>query len=145
MRLNLQTDFALRTLLYLSSHPDDLSTITEIAGAYHISRNHLVKVAHRLVKLGFIEGVRGHAGGLRLARPATMINVGDVVRKVEPDFDLVECFEPATNSCVVSRDCALKAPLREARNAFLAALDRYTLADLVAVPGMARQLIRLRA
>jgi Rrf2 family nitric oxide-sensitive transcriptional repressor len=145
LRLNLQTDLALRLLLYLSRHPDELATITEVAAGYRISRNHLVKVAHRLGKLGFVEGVRGHSGGLRLGRPATLINIGDVVRKMEPDFDLVECFDPAQNTCVVSRECALKAPLREARNAFLAALDRYTLADIAAVPGMARQLTRLRA
>ena len=145
MRLTLQTDFALRVLLYLAGRPDELSTVKEIASAYKVSHNHLVKVAHRLVQLGYVEGVRGHSGGIRLGREPSAILVGDVVRRMEPDFDLVECFDRTANSCAITGECSLRGPLHEAQRAFFSALDRYTLADLISVPGMRRQLVRLRA
>lgn len=143
MRLTRQADFSLRTLLFLARQPGELSTVGEIARAYQVSENHLVKVAHRLGRAGFVVTVRGHAGGLRLGRPASAIGIGDVVRAMEPDLDLVECFDRAQNTCLVASACSLKGVLYEARHAFVAVLDRYTLADLVAVPGMLHQLKRL--
>ena len=132
MRLTLYSDYSLRVLLYLSYKDQENVTITELADFYKISRNHLVKVVHNLGINGFISTSRGKHGGIKLARPAEAISVGDVVRHTEPDFDLLECFNPETDHCVVTKTCNLKSVLYEARRAFIEVLDRYTLADAAA-------------
>jgi Rrf2 family nitric oxide-sensitive transcriptional repressor len=109
-------------------------TISELANFYNISRNHLVKVVHNLGIQGYIHTIRGKHGGLKLARPANEIVVGDVVRKMEPDFDLLECFDTATDRCVITKSCSLKSVLIGARDDFLATLDQYTLADAINRP-----------
>lgn len=127
MRLKSYTDYALRVLMHLAAKPDRLASIAEIARTHRISHNHLMKVVNDLRKEGFLEAVRGRAGGVRLGRPATEISVGEVVRHTESGFDLVDC-----GSCVIAPACALTAALHEARGAFMAVLDGYSLADLVA-------------
>jgi Rrf2 family nitric oxide-sensitive transcriptional repressor len=127
MRLKSYTDYALRVLMHLAARPDRLASIGEMARTYRISHNHLMKVVHDLRKEGFLDAVRGRSGGIRLARPATKISVGEVVRHTEGSFDLVDC-----DSCVIARACSLTGALHEARRAFLAVLDGYSLADLVA-------------
>ena len=130
MQLTLHTDFALRVLIFLTEKREgDLATITEIADFYQISRNHLVKVVHHLAGTGFIKTTRGKNGGMRLAREPELISIGDVVRHMEPNFDIVECFNTTNPSCVVSPACALKSVLYQAGNEFLGVLDRFTLAD----------------
>lgn len=131
MRLNLQTDYALRLLMHLAVNENRLCIIADIADRYGISKNHLMKVAHLLGREGFIETVRGRSGGLRLARPAKEIGVGDVVRRMEADFAIVECFEGGAGECMITPACRLKGVLNEAVKAFLGALDGYTLGDLV--------------
>ncbi len=126
MRLTRYTDYALRVLTYLGAQPDKVCSIAEIARAYGISQNHLMKVAHDLGKAGYVEGVRGRAGGIRLARPADKINVGAVIRHTEEGFDLVEC-----GSCAIAPACELTGMLHEALGAFMAVLDRHTLTDLL--------------
>jgi Rrf2 family nitric oxide-sensitive transcriptional repressor len=84
LHLTVQTDYSLRLLMYLALKEDGLATIAEVADSYGISKNHLMKVAHQLGLAGYIETVRGRRGGLRLARPAEAIGLGDVVRKTEP-------------------------------------------------------------
>lgn len=140
MRVTLHTDYALRVLMLLAAEPDELHTIEEISTRYAISRNHLMKVAQTLVQGGFVEGLRGRSGGLRLRRKPRDINLGAVVRTTEDGFDLVECFDRERNSCVISPVCGLKGPLEEALAAFLRVLDRYTLADLVKNPGKLRRM-----
>jgi len=129
MQLTLHTDYALRVLIFLSQKSEGLSTITEISDFYEISRNHLVKVVHHLAGSGFIQTTRGKNGGMKLARAPELIAIGDVVRRMEPNFDIVECFNTTNPSCVVSPSCALKSALYQAGNEFLAVLDRFTLAD----------------
>lgn len=131
MRLTLHTDYALRLLMLLAMEPDGLHTVEEVARRYGISHNHLTKVAQTLVRAGAVDSLRGRGGGLRLARPPEQIGLGEVVRATEDGFALVECFAPQRNSCVVSPACSLRGPLQEALGAFLAVLDRYTLADLI--------------
>ena len=126
MKLKTYTDYALRVLMHLAAKPDRLASIGEIARTYRISHNHLMKVVHDLRKHGFLSAVRGRSGGIRLARPAAEISVGDVVRHTEAGFDLVDC-----GSCVIAPACALTAALHEARAAFMAVLDGYSLSDLV--------------
>ncbi|HKB58945.1 MAG TPA: Rrf2 family transcriptional regulator [Gallionellaceae bacterium] len=135
MRLTLYTDYSLRVLIYLALQPDKLVTISELADFYRISRNHLVKVVHELGLSGYIHTTRGKHGGMRLARPAEQIVVGEVVRRTEPDFDLLECLNPETDHCVITNVCKLKSVLTTARDTFLGELDRYTLADLTKFSG----------
>ncbi|KAB1074058.1 Rrf2 family transcriptional regulator [Methylobacterium planeticum] len=129
MRLTRYTDYALRTLIYLGLHEPQQSSIAQIARAYGISENHLTKVVHQLGRLGLVRTSRGRGGGLRLGKPPGEIVVGAVVRQTEDDLALVECF--ATGACAITAPCRLKHVLGEALAAFLAVLDRYTLADLL--------------
>lgn len=129
VRLTTFTDYTLRTLIYLALRPDTLCTIDEIAAAYGISANHLMKVVHQAALAGEITTVRGQRGGLRLGRPADTINVGVVLRRTEPDLAVAPCFG-AGDACVIQPACALQGVLAEALEAFLAVLDKTTLADL---------------
>ncbi len=130
MRLSVQTDYALRTLMFLAAK-DGHHPIARIAETYGISKNHLMKVAQRLAAEGFIESVRGRSGGLKLARPAKELNVGLIVRTLEETGSFVECFDPATNACVVTPVCGLRHALRGSIEAFLSYLDAFTVSDLI--------------
>ncbi len=136
MQLTLHTDYSLRVLIYLAQKGDTLSTISEVASFYAISRNHLVKVVHHLAGANFIQTLRGKNGGMRLARAPEDISVGDVVRQMEPNFDIVECLSAGksadNHTCAIASICALKNVLQKASREFLALLDRYSLADAVA-------------
>ena len=135
MRLTAFSDYTLRTLICLAVRGP--STIGEISGLYGISEAHLTKVVHRLGQAGDVETVRGRNGGIRLAKPPERINAGAVVRRTE-DMALVPCFEDGP--CLISPACVLRDILREALEAFLGVLDRYTLADLVSSPALFRLL-----
>lgn len=135
MRLTRMTDYGLRLLMYLGQHAGRLSTIVEIAQAYDVSEAHLMKITHRLAVTGSIVTVRGKGGGMRLAREPALINIGTVVRDLEPDFSLVECFGP-DSGCVLTGRCRLARVLETAIHDFMARLDAVTLADLL--PGGGR-------
>jgi Rrf2 family nitric oxide-sensitive transcriptional repressor len=130
MRLTTFSDYALRVLMYAGMAGDRLITIEEAADAYKISRAHLMKVVNILTKTGYLKGVRGRSGGITLARRPEDINLGAVVRATEPDFALVECFATG-NQCIITGSCRLPNILNEALHAFIATLDRHTLADLM--------------
>ena len=132
MRLTTYTDYALRVLMYLALKPDELSTIAEIAESYDISETHLMKVAHQLGVAGYIQTTRGRNGGLRLAKPVESIGLADVISITEPDMAIVACFKPVDAPCAIFPSCVLKRALAKARDAFMAVLEDYTLADLVA-------------
>lgn len=136
MQLTLYTDYSLRVLLYLGIHKNEKATISEIADYFKISRNHLVKVVHNLATCGYIHTIRGKGGGMSLARPAEEINIGDVVRHTEPNFHVVECFNPQTTHCPAYSVCTLIGVLNSALTNFFAVLDKYTLADLLKKPGV---------
>lgn len=131
MRLRTFTDYSLRVLMYLAVNPGRRATIGEIAAAFGISENHLMKVVHYLGKEGLLVNVRGKGGGLELAKPPTAINVGAVVRMTESTTIVLECFDRETNTCVLIPVCRLKDALHEALRAFYGVLDGYTLADVV--------------
>lgn len=141
VRLTVYTDYSLRTLMYLGVRgKDHLATIQEIADAYQISKNHLMKVTYDLGQHGYIETIRGRGGGIRLAFEPDQINIGEVVRKTEDDFHLVECFNPENNLCKISPECRLKFALHEALKAYLAVLDSYTLADVLVSTDVLKEL-----
>lgn len=129
MQLTRHADYALRILIHLAAHPDRLVGAGEIATAYGVSRHHLLKVGSRLGRLGYVEAVRGRNGGLRLGKAPEEIVVGAVVRRMEPEFDLAECFDRARNTCPIAPACGFKDALARAREAFLQVLDGCTLAD----------------
>jgi len=133
MRLTNFTDYALRVLIYLGAHRDEvrLATISDVATAYGISENHLMKVVHQLAKLGYVKTVRGKGGGMQLARAPGEISLGEVVRSTEEDFAVVECFQEGPPKCSIAHACTLQGILAQSLHAFLAVLDRHTLADLL--------------
>lgn len=133
MRLTVLSDYSLRVIMYLGAKPGRLATIQEIAQAYGISENHLMKVVHGLAQHGFVETVRGRGGGMRLGMPAEEITVGAVLRAVEDDFALVECLGN-DDTCMITNVCRLKRVLKNALGAYFKILDESTLADLVARP-----------
>lgn len=132
MYLTQQTDYALRVLIYAAVNDDGLVNIADIAEAYHISKSHLMKVVTALVKGGFLQGIRGKGGGLRLAQAADQISVGAVVRHMEP-MTVVSCLGEH-QQCILTPHCRLMGALDGAMKAFLVHLDAYTLADLVSHP-----------
>lgn len=131
MQLTRFTDFSLRVLITLGAHPETQATVAVVAEEQGISRHHLTRVVHQLGIKGYIETLRGRGGGFRLARRPDQIRIGDVVRDMETGFELAECFQPGESACRLAPACALKPVLAEAGRAFLASLDRYTLADLL--------------
>lgn len=130
MHLKRYTDYSLRVLLYLGLYPDRRVTIAEIARAHQISKNHLMKVVKHLVAEGFVLSVKGKSGGLTLALSPHRIGLGAVVRKMEADFELVECLGP-NNQCRITPACRLKGVLHEAGQRFLEALDPFSLQDFL--------------
>lgn len=130
MHLTTLTDYALRVLMHVAQHPDRLCTIAEVAERHGISKAHLMKVTHRLALGGWLETVRGRGGGMRLARAAQEIRLGDVVRCIEPDFRIVECFDGSTH-CALEGHCRLAEALDGALSAFHRHLDEYTLQDIL--------------
>lgn len=129
MHITLYTDYSLRVMIYLALNSGERATIRDMAGAYNISRNHLTKVVHQLQLGGYLETVRGSGGGVVLARAPENINIGTVVRSMEPDLNLVSCFKDE-NQCVITPHCRLRSMMGEALQAFMATLDQYTLADI---------------
>lgn len=131
MRLTAYTDYALRTLIYLAMHREQLVTIQQIADAHGIAKNHLTKVVHQLGLLGYVATLRGRNGGLKLGHEPADINIGAVVRQTEPDFYMASCFDQASAGCMYSSACGLKGALAGATAAFLAVLDELTLEQVV--------------
>lgn len=133
MHLTQHTDYALRVLIYLAVNGERLVTIAEVSERFGISRSHLMKIANHLVRDGFVEGLRGKGGGLRLARAPAAVNVGEVVRSMERGMALVECFG-TDSQCLLTPDCRLKGVLGKALDAFLHVLDGVSLAELLDSP-----------
>lgn len=131
MQLTRHSDYSLRVLMFLATSREELATIPQIAGAYGISRTHLMKVVQQLGQLGYVETLRGRGGGLRLAMDPARIRLGEVVKQTEERLQLVDCFSGRPDGCRIQTVCRLKGALQEALTAFLAALDAYTLADIV--------------
>jgi len=132
MQLTLHADYAFRVLIYLGSHPDrPVVSTEEISRSYGISRHHLVRVVQTLSDHGYVKLSPGRLGGVSLACVTHSIRLGDVLRHVEPNLRIVECFDIKTNTCPIISVCGLKSVLGEALDAFVKTLDQYTLDDLL--------------
>ncbi|MCP5400548.1 MAG: Rrf2 family transcriptional regulator [Sphingomonas sp.] len=136
MRLTRYTDYSLRVLIHLALHDDRLCSIGEMSRTYDVSHNHLMKVVNALARDGFIQTVRGRAGGMRLARPPEEITVGEVVRRTEEGFELADC-----SGCALSPACGLTSVLAKGMQAMLAVFDSFTIADLLTDKDVMRRLI----
>ncbi len=128
MQLNKFTDYALRILMYISRPRDVPYTIAEIAEDLHVSQNHLVKIVHFMAKQEWIITTRGKGGGLRLNPEALVLRLGDLVRILQGNQQIVECNEPP---CVLRSQCSLKGILDHALEQFYQSLDQYTLKDVL--------------
>jgi Rrf2 family transcriptional regulator, nitric oxide-sensitive transcriptional repressor len=135
LQLTLHADYSLRVLLYLAENPGRMVSTEEISEAYGISRHHLVRVIQTLHEHSFVRVSAGRGGGATLAHTPAEINIGQVVRKTEPNFRVVECFDLESNTCPIVSVCKLRGVLADALEAFFSTLDGYTLADLVRTAG----------
>ncbi|HRO13353.1 MAG TPA: Rrf2 family transcriptional regulator [Amaricoccus sp.] len=136
MRLTSFTDYGLRMLMRMASAPERAFSTAELADEFGLSRNHLTKIMQRLARAGIVATRRGSGGGANLARSPADIRLGEVVRLLEEGQPLVECFGRSGGRCSIDGCCRLKLRLRSAEAAFLAHLDRSTLAD-IALPARA--------
>ena len=132
MQLTIFTDYGLRALMYLAARPDKRASVREISAHYGVSYNHLVKVVHKLAQIGLIASSKGKGGGLKLAIQPETLRLGDLVQMLEPNMDLVECFDKEHNQCRITAACTLKHYLFDATKSFIESLNRHTLADAVA-------------
>jgi Rrf2 family nitric oxide-sensitive transcriptional repressor len=130
MKLTQYSNYALRTLMFANLHSERLCQCQEVADAFNISKAHLVKCIHQLGQWGFIHSVRGRNGGFRLAKPASEITVGAVIRKTEDTLELVECFNNKTNTCPLISDCKLNKTLMRAMKNFMDEMDSVTIEDI---------------
>jgi Rrf2 family nitric oxide-sensitive transcriptional repressor len=137
MRLTLFTDYGLRLLMRLAANPDRGFSTADLAQEFGVSRHHLTKIVQRLAQAGYVTTRRGGGGGATLARPAAEIRLGALVRLLEEGQALVECLAPGGGDCTLDGQCRLKSRLRRAELAFLADLDRSTLADIALTPASA--------
>ena len=130
MRLTQFSNFTLRTLQLVAARAPEIVTIDDVARAHRISKAHLVKVGAELSRRGYIETIRGRRGGMRLARPAEQITVGEIILWTEAPLELVECFNAETNTCPLLGVCHLSRGLHRAMRAFMSVLDDLTVADI---------------
>lgn len=131
MQLTARSNYSMRLMMYCALRPGTVTPVAEVARACNMSEAHLGKIANELARHGFVETVRGRRGGVRIARPAAEINVGEIVRATELGRCFVECLDPATNTCPLIDACRFRSILGRAVEAFLGVLDGYTLADLI--------------
>jgi len=133
MHLTNFTDYTLRVLIYLGMHQHNgrLTTISDVATAYGISENNLMKIVHHLAKQGYVETTRGKGGGMRLARAPEQVNLGDVVRDAEDGPVTTRRFRQYDAPLLTAPTCALTEILEQAMHAFFDKLDSHTLADLL--------------
>jgi Rrf2 family nitric oxide-sensitive transcriptional repressor len=141
MKLTSYTNYALRSLQLAALKSPELVRVDDVAQIHGLSRPHIMKIVHELGKAGYIETQRGRGGGFRLARPPEDIIVGDVVRLTEGPLDVVECFNPAKNTCPLMGICILSRKMQEATAAFMAVLDDLTIANISANRGQLMQRI----
>jgi Rrf2 family nitric oxide-sensitive transcriptional repressor len=132
MQLTQFTDYGLRSLMYLASQEDKLCSVREISDHYGISKNHLVKIVHHLAMVGYITSTKGKGGGIRLSKDPEDMRLGDIISALEPNMDLVECFNSEKNTCTIVKACRLKHFLADAKKSFLNCMNQHTLSDAIA-------------
>lgn len=135
MKLTAYSNYAMRSLQLAALKAPDLIRVDDVVKVHGVARPHIVKIIHELGRAGFLETQRGRGGGFKLAMPPEDIIVGDVIRLTEGPIELVECFNPSSNTCPLIGVCKLSRALHEATHAFMAVLDDLTLADIASNRG----------
>ncbi|MFC5049840.1 RrF2 family transcriptional regulator [Rubritalea spongiae] len=143
MKLTASSDFAYRMLIYVTTHPDRLVTVKEIADAYQLSHNHLAKISKLYIKHGILDGQRGRGGGITLAKDPKDISLGDILRVSEPSPTLIDCKNGLAGPCIILPACTLKGIFAQARSAFYQVLDQHSLYDIAAQPQLAASLNKI--
>lgn len=128
MRLTMQTDFALRTLMYLAATARR-ATVGQVADQFGISTSLVAKAVNQLARLGYVRGVRGVGGGIELAKPPEQMKLGDVIERLEGNLHLLECVG-TERVCAIQSFCKLKTALADAERAQWESLNRLTLRDV---------------
>lgn len=141
MRLTKQANYAVRILMYCAANNDVLSKVATIAKVYDVSEYFLFKILHPLVEEGYVETVRGRSGGIRMAKAASDITLGEVIRAAEDKFVMAECFDDDAVTCPLLSSCSFNSALSEALAAFFTVLDSYTIEDLVVNKKRVRELL----
>ncbi|WP_085993768.1 Rrf2 family transcriptional regulator [Oceanobacillus senegalensis] len=145
MQLKKYTDYALRVLIFTGMKKDgELANIKEISNVFNISQHHLGKIVFQLNKLELIETIRGRNGGIRLRKQPEDINIGMVVRILESDLNLLECFDKGADHCVITPACTLKHVFNKALHAFFKVLEEFTLKDLIENEQELRELMGMK-
>lgn len=140
MQLTKYTDYALRTLIFVAiQKPARLVTISDVSEHFDVPRNHLVKIVNHLGKLGYIETIRGKGGGMCLARPATNINLRDVVEATEETLIPIDCQKI---NCRIQPSCRLSGIMGEAQEGFMGVFGRYHVSDLLDNPQRLEQFLK---
>lgn len=142
MQLTRHTDYALRILMYLGAQNGRKANVAEISEYYSISHNHLAKIVQELTRHGFVTTIRGKYGGIQLGRDTNEISVGDVIRKMEPNFDIVECFDRTNDVCTIDKTCRLRSVFRRSVNNFLRELDGVSLTNILK-PDLRSELVNI--
>jgi len=133
MRLSLQTDYALRTLMFMASKKGkQRATVADVAGCFRISEAHVAKVVNLLSRLGYLRSVRGAGGGIELGRDPAQICVGDVIVAFEGNMHLLECVA-TEDVCVIQSHCKLRNVLAKAEQLQLEYLRKIRLSDVIPV------------
>jgi Rrf2 family transcriptional regulator, iron-responsive regulator len=145
MRLTQQANYSVRILMYCATKQNDFAKVSEIARVFDISEYHLFKILPILVSNGFITTHRGRNGGLKLAKEPSEITLGQIIRAAEENFHLADCFDEGSYNCPLLSMCDFNQALNDALEAFLDALDKYTLADLTSNEGDMRNLLNIPA
>jgi len=132
MRLNLKTDYALRILLHAAKNKEKLITSTEVAERYNITQANVTQIVNTLKKKGYLNVKRGrYGGGFTLSAPPEEMRIGNIIKDIEPDLDLVQCFSKERNTCPVIDNCKLAGLMYSGLNAFLEKMNEQTLADII--------------
>jgi len=132
-----KTRYALRSLLYLveegNGGPVQLGTIAE---TQQVPRKYLELIMLDLKKAGFVNSVRGPSGGYNLARPASEISFGEIIRSLEGPIALVPCasvnFYAKCGDCHDEATCAIRKVMLIVRDTSSRILDNMSLAEAAA-------------
>ncbi len=128
MRLKKKTDYCVRVLIFLQSAKKKVK-IQDIADTYKISKNHLSVAVNQLADLGYIISTQGPMGGIEFNPKAANRSVGELISSLE-DFEIVECFDPESNTCSLDPHCKLKGMIKKATKAFINEFNSYKIKDL---------------
>ncbi len=125
--------------MYLASHGNELVSISQLSDAYKVSNNHMVKVVHNLVKIGYLTSVRGRNGGVKLKHPPEKIQLGNAIQDIENQPKIIDC---SSINCILEKQCILESTLISAQNAFYQQLNKTTLADISSNKKELRSILR---